>query len=52
MAAFQQPLVEGLEMPVPASAELDDGVLKELGGELVRHGDIFSITEVSAMLAE
>ena len=52
MAAFQQPLVEGFEMPAPAPAELDDGVLKELSGELVGHGDIFAITEVSAMLAK
>lgn len=52
MAAFQQPLVEGFKMPVPASPELNDGVLKEFGGESVGHRDIFAITEVSAMLAE
>lgn len=45
-------LVEGLEMPVSAPTELDDGMLEELGGETVGDGDILAIAKETAVLAE
>lgn len=44
--------VEGFVVPAPAPAEFHDGMLEELCSKPVGDSNVFTITQVAAMLAK